>query len=146
MKYIEIINLRNSLQKVKGLNGFETKITIRKNITRLETEIKPLAKEEEEILELISEFRNEKNQLSEKYKNDNSEKSEHENLFESLKEKHKEQIEEYEDKFKKFQDYLKEKDSGFNPITIPLSQIKEFDSEISEENLDLIFTIIDQEK
>lgn len=164
MKHSEVLNLKNKVSAVTGLTGFETKIAIRRNIAKMETAIKPLADEEKEIGESVKEYREEFNSLQRKLsggkiKNQmqggrmvevfdipTDKKAEFDTEAKILEEKHKEKIADYEHRIGSFKKFLEEEESSFEMIVIPLSQIKEYDEKISQENLDAIWPLIDESK
>jgi len=160
MKHSEVLVLKNEIVSVTGLTGFNTKIAIRRNITRMETAIKPLTEEEKEISEGIKEYRDEYNEINKKlsegklkvrivgkqrieeYDVPDAKREQQKNEIAALDLKHKEAIATYETKIKAFQKYLQETDSSFKPIMIKMSQIEEFDQAISQENLNALWPLI----
>lgn len=160
MKHSEVITLKNKLSLVTGLVGFTTKISIRRNIARIETAIKPLNEEEKEIGLIIKDYRDELTEINrrlsegklkrtnisgqtmEYYDVPESKKAEQKKEIDELETKHKEAISKYEEKIKIFQKYLQETESSFKPIMIPMAQIEEFDQAISQESLDAIWPLL----
>lgn len=160
MKHSEVLILKNKVTPVTGLTGYATKISIRRNIAKMETAIKPLADEEKEISEIVKDYRAEYNEIhktlsegkvkvtvvagqrAEVYDVPEAKKAQLKTEIDALELKHKDAIKTYDEKIKTFQEFLKNTESSFKPIMIPLSQIEEFDQAITQENLDAIWSLI----
>lgn len=169
MKLYALVNLHKKLSMVKGLNGFEAKLIVRKNLGKMQIEVDALALQEKENIELTSDYDKEVNGLYKQFSGGKVTNGIYtvpdEKLEDFLKavdvskEKHKAAIDAREKKEKDFLKFLKEKDSEFtDPFKIPLTLIEKYESPvfdekgvivrpgISEENLEYIYDIIDTEK
>lgn len=161
MKHIKVIELKNNLTAVSSLKGFDVNYAIQENLERLEAAIKPLATQEKEVEKLLESFLEEKKKISEefavvdgevKYKTIETEfgkqsiydipldkMADFNSKMLELKEKHKDNIVKYEEERVKFNDFIENGDSSFQLFTVKSNHVP---SDITTENLKLIFTII----
>lgn len=157
MKHTKVIELRNALSKINGLKGFEVNYSIEENLQRLELSIKPIAKQEKEINDIIKDFNEQRRVLGEKYSTvDGKVKYKYENGIQiydipvekieeydsevlKLKEKHKKPFKQFEEKMKEFIDFLETGDSTFKIHTVKSTHVP---SDITTEQMKAIFPLI----
>lgn len=164
MKHSEVITLRNKLSRVHGLKGFELKYLVRQNLEAANNELKALEPEEKKLQELVDPYNKEIKIIAEeaatinkevKYKKDSnpftgereydipeSRKAKFEKDKEALEKKHKKALDEFKKKSEAYNKFLEEKESKFKKIDIPKEVVEEYDSEITDNNLDAIYPLI----
>lgn len=158
MKHSETIDLRDKLQKVKNLIGFEINYCIKVNLQRLKIALAPLVDMEMEDEKLIAQFNAELKALREKYATVDGEVKYKTNGstvqydvpdaklkqleldVKSLKVKHKKSLDAFSKKKKAYNDFLKKTDSKFKITKVKKQFIPK---DITTENLDLIFDLIE---
>lgn len=150
MKHREVIELSKKLAKVKDLTGLTVNYAIKKNQNKLKEQITILSKMEEEIVDIVSEYNKERNELfkvhgknvGNEYVIEKEKQDDFKLLIEGLNEKFKETIEKYEFELKKYFKFLDETENEFQIYTVKKSDIPE---NITTEQMDLIFDLIKEE-
>ncbi len=148
MKHTQVIQLFHNLSKVKGLEGRQVTYIVKKNLVALAEEIKIYQEEEKEIQEIISEFEEKKQEILKKYTGELGKEVSKKQMpdFEKDVKKlaetapHKADIKKYEEKWEALIKHRTEKESKFKIIKVALSEVPE---KISDENMNLIFELIE---
>lgn len=157
MKQTDTIILYGKLSKVENIEGRELTYAIKRNLKNLQPDIDIFIEEEKEIQKLIKDFGEARTELQKKYATVDGKlkmKSEKEydlseNKLAELNaeitkladtEPHKESIKKYEEKWAELLEFRKQKESSFVPLMVKLSDIPQ---NVSKENMDLIFDIIE---
>lgn len=158
MKIFDGLILYKKLAKVHGLNGFNTRIKVQKNISALQKALDPYSKVEQEDLLKMKDFNKDVKFLQRDYPGEENQ-SVYNKKYKELLDKHKKSLTEYEALSEKFIRECQTKDLKCSLILIPLSDIEKYEMEIpgekpgevlrpsiSDENLEALWQIIDQTK
>lgn len=159
MKHIEAITLRNDLEAVSGLIGYEINYCIKKNLQRLKTALKPLVELENENKVIITKFTEEQTALRKKYATVDGDvrykihgktqtfdipaavMADFEKDLSELKKVHRADLDAFEKKAEEYAKFLTEGENDFK-IT-PLK--KEFvPKDISTENMNRIWALFEE--
>lgn len=138
MTHQELIKLNSKLSDVKGLKGFKLNYAIKKNLSKLEPEIKIFAAEENDVRNIAKDFQKDVKELTEK----KLEKELHEKEVKLLEEKHKDVIKEANDNWAE----LMENRTTAVVADFSIYKIKAEDvpNDITTEQMNLIFEIIEE--
>lgn len=163
MKHSEVIEKRNGLLELKGIKSAELNYAIAENIERAEKAIKPLAKQEEELENILKEFSEKRREIGEKYAKDEKGDVQYkqsvsgdgklvqtydipkdklkafQDEVSKLKVKYKKEIKEYDTEMAKYLKFIEETESPYKPMTIKMAHVP---SDITTEQMKIIFHFI----
>lgn len=157
MKHIDTIQLRNDLDEVTGLDGYDINYCIKKNLQNLAACLKPLAEMEEENRTCILKYTEEHKELQKKHATvlgevkyrvvnkrqefdiPESARAAYKADLKVLKEKYKDDLAAFEKKAEAYVKFLSETESDFVVTKIEGSKVPQ---NISGENFNRIWELI----